>query len=135
MTEDAPIVVFDAVCVLRSRWVDFILRHDHEGCFRLAPMQGTSGRALLVSHGLSPDDPASLLLVQNGHGYTDTDAIARVLYEFGAGWRLLGRLLKLVPRLLRDPLYRWLARHRYALFGQRSRCLLPAPTQAWRFLD
>lgn len=135
MGEIAPIIVFDGVCVLCSHWVVFILRHDVSGQFRLAAMQGTRGRALLAAHGLSPDDPASLLLVQSDRGYTDTDAIIRVLREFGRGWRLLGYLLKLVPRWLRDPLYRWLARNRYQIFGKRSQCRLPDPAQAWRFLD
>lgn len=135
MVESGPVIVFDGVCVLCNRWVDFILRHDHAGRFRLAAMQGTSGRALLMAHGLSPDDPTSLLLIQQGNGYTDTDAIARVLREFGAGWRWLGRAIKLVPRFVRDPLYRWFARHRYRLFGKRAVCRLPDSTEAWRFLD
>lgn len=135
MRETAPAIVFDGVCVLCSRWVDFILRHDVSGRFRLAAMQGTHGRALLAAHGLSPDDPASLLLVQGDRGYTDTDAIIRVLREFGRGWWLLGYLLKLMPRWLRDPFYRWLARNRYEIFGKRSQCRLPDAAQAWRFLD
>lgn len=135
MTESAPVIVFDGVCVLCNRWVDFILRHDHAGRFRLAAMQGMNGRALLAAHGLSPDDPTSLLLVQRGNGYTDTDAIARVLRELGAGWSVLGRAVKLVPRFVRDPLYRWFARHRYGLFGKRAACRLPDPAEAWRFLD
>lgn len=135
MRETAPVIVFDGVCILCSRWVDFILRHDVSGRFRLAAMQGTHGRALLAEHGLSPDDPASLLLVQGDRGYTDTDAIIRVLREFGRGWRLLGYLLKLMPRWLRDPFYRWLARNRYEIFGKRSQCRLPDAAQAWRFLD
>lgn len=135
MIDSAPVIVFDGVCVLCNRWVDFILRHDHAGRFRLAAMQGMSGRLLLATHGLSPDDPASFLLVQNGRGYTDTDAIARVLHEFGAGWRWLGRSMKLIPGFVRDPLYRWFARHRYRLFGKRASCRLPDPAEAWRFLD
>lgn len=135
MPEDAPVIVFDGVCVLCSRWVDFILRHDVDGRFKLAAMQGAHGRTLLASHGLSPDDPASLLLVQGDRGYVDTDAIIRVLRSLGTGWRLLGNLLKLVPRAIRDLLYRWLARNRYQLFGRRSHCRLPDPAQAWRFLD
>lgn len=135
MPEAAPVIVFDGVCVLCSRWVDFILRHDTDGRFKLAAMQGVHGRALLAEHGLSPDDPSSLLLVQGGRGYINIDAIIRVLQSFGAGWRLLGTLLKCTPRRSRDPLYRWLARNRYQLFGRRSQCRLPDPTQAWRFLD
>lgn len=135
MPEDASIIVFDGVCKLCSRWVDFILRHDVDGRFKLAAMQGIHGRTLLASHGLSPDDPASLLLVQGDRSYTDTDAIIRVLQNFGMGRRLLGNLLKLVPRRIRDLIYRWLARNRYELFGKRSQCRIPDSTQAWRFLD
>lgn len=132
---DTPVIVFDGVCVLCSRWVDFILRHDHTGRFRLAAMQGQRGRELLIAHGLSPDDPSSFLLVQEGHGYSDTDAIARVLQQLGGRWRHASRALRCVPRPLRDPAYRWVARHRYRLFGRREQCRLPDPGQAWRFID
>jgi predicted DCC family thiol-disulfide oxidoreductase YuxK len=131
----SPVIVFDGVCVLCSRWVDFILRHDRVGQFRLAAMQGTQGRALLLAHGLSPDDPASFLLVQDGQGFSDTEAIARVLGQLGGRWRYASTILRAVPRGLRDPAYRWVATHRYQLFGRRPQCRLPEPDQAWRFID
>lgn len=134
-TDAAPVIVFDGVCVLCSRWVDFILDNDSEGRFRLAAMQGEHGRALLFEHGLLPDDPSSFLLVQEGRGYTDTDAIARVLSQLSPGWRLTGKLMLVVPRALRNAAYRWIARHRYRLFGRREQCRLPDPAQAWRFID
>lgn len=132
-TDTAPVIVFDGVCVLCSRWVDFILRHDRHERFRLAAMQGAHGRALLEAHGLAADDPSSFLLVHDGIGYTDTDAIARVLHELG--WRASSVALRMLPRRSRDAAYRWIARHRYRLFGQRTHCRLPDPAQAWRFLD
>jgi predicted DCC family thiol-disulfide oxidoreductase YuxK len=134
-TEAAPVIVFDGVCLLCSRWVDFILRHDRDGRFRLAAMQGNHGSSLLRAHGLSPDDPTSFLLVQDGYGYTDTDAIARVLGQLGRGWALLAGVLRAVPKLLRDPAYRWVARHRYRLFGRRQQCRVPDAVHAARFLD
>lgn len=130
-----PVIVFDGVCVLCSRWVDFILRHDRAGRFRLAAMQGARGRALLLAHGLSPDDPTSFLLVDGGQGYSDTDAIGRVLHHLGGRWRGVATALRVAPRPLRDPAYRWIARHRYRLFGRRPQCRLPEPEQAWRFID
>ena len=130
-----PVIVFDGVCVLCSRWVDFVLRHDRAGRFRLTAMQGQHGRALLVAHGLSPDDPVSFLLVDRGRGYRDTDAIVRVLDQLGGSWRAAGAMLRAIPRRLRDPAYRWTARHRYRLFGRRVQCRLPEPEQAWRFID
>lgn len=129
-----PVIIFDGVCVLCSHWVDFILRHDRAGRFRLAAMQGQRGRALLVANGLSPDDPVSFLLVDQGQGYRDTDAIARVLGQLGKPWRMAGAMLRAIPQCLRDPVYRWIARHRYRLFGRRAQCRLPEPEQAWRFI-
>lgn len=134
-TENPPVIVFDGVCLLCNRWVDFILRHDHAGRFRFAAMQGNHGRSLLLEHGLSPDDPSSLLLVEDGHGHTDTQAIVRICRSLGGGWRMLAMLLNGVPRVLRDPTYRWIARHRYRLFGRRHSCRLPAASEADRFLD
>jgi predicted DCC family thiol-disulfide oxidoreductase YuxK len=135
VAETSPVIVFDGVCLLCSRWVDFILRHDRARRFQLAAMQGTHGRRLLSEHGLSPYDPLSFLLVQDGRGYTDTDAIIRVLQGLGRPWKVVAGLLRVVPGFLRDPAYRWVARHRYRLFGRREMCRLPDAAHASRFLD
>lgn len=116
--------------------VDFVLKHDDAGRGRLVTMQGAHGRALLAAHGLSAEeDPASLLLVQEGRGHTDTDAIARVLEGFDGRWRAVAVLLRAIPRQLADPAYRRIARHRYRLFGRHASCRLPEPAHAWRFLN
>ncbi|MGN6518171.1 MAG: thiol-disulfide oxidoreductase DCC family protein [Dokdonella sp.] len=129
-----PVLVYDGVCLLCSRWVRFVLAHDRAGRFRFASMQSANGRALLRRHGLDPDDPNSLLLLERGHASTDSEAIVRVLDGLGGAWRL-ARVLRLVPRALRDPAYRWLARNRYRWFGRSDACWLPAPEHAARFLD
>jgi predicted DCC family thiol-disulfide oxidoreductase YuxK len=133
MTDDAPVIVFDGVCVLCSRWVRFVLRHDRSGRTRFATMQSTAGRELLIRFALDPDDPLSLLYVIDGRGFQDTEAILRVLAGFGGAWRA-SAVLRLVPRAARDVLYRWLARNRYRWFGRTEQCLVPTPEQAARFL-
>ena len=131
--DDTAIVVFDGVCLLCSRWVRFILRHDKAGLYRFAAMQSERGRALLAAHGLDPDDPNSLLLLRNGQAWTDSDAILRVLAGFGGAWRV-ALAMRVIPRFLRDPAYRWLARNRYRWFGRSDACWLPEPEHAPRFL-
>ncbi len=127
------VVVFDGVCVLCSGWVHFLLRHDQRGRYRFAAMQTPAGRALLQAHGLDPDDPLSLLLVQGDHARRDSDAVIAVLTGLGGPWRLAGAL-RLLPRPLRDVGYRWLARNRYRWFGRREACLLPPDHVRDRFL-
>lgn len=128
------IIVFDGVCVLCSRWVDFVLHRDRHGRYKFAAMQTPSGRQLLIQHDIDPDDPLSFLLLEEGKGYTDTDAIVRILQSFGSGWRLVALLVSFLPRFIRDPLYRWIARHRYRIFGRRAACRVPTADIADRFL-
>jgi predicted DCC family thiol-disulfide oxidoreductase YuxK len=128
------IIVFDGVCVLCSRWVDFVSQRDALGRYKFAAMQTPGGRALLIEHGIDPDDPLSFLLLEGGRGYTDTDAIVRILRSFGPLWKFVGLLVSIVPRFLRNPLYRWIARHRYRIFGRRASCRIPSADMADRFL-
>ena len=127
------IVVFDGVCALCSGWVGFLLRRDRARLFRFAAMQDNAGRQLLARHGLDPDDPMSFLLLDASGARTDSDAIIAVLERLGGGWRA-ARLLRLLPRRLRDPLYRRLARNRYRWFGRRETCYLPPAAERDRFL-
>jgi predicted DCC family thiol-disulfide oxidoreductase YuxK len=128
------IIVFDGVCVLCSRWVDFVLRRDLRGRYKFAAMQTQSGRELLIQHGIDPVDPLSFQLLEGEQGYTDTDAIVRILRSFGPGWKFVALLVTIVPRFIRDPLYRWGARHRYRMFGRRAACRVPTADIADRFL-
>lgn len=133
-SSEGGVIVFDGVCALCSRWVRFLLRFDHRQRYRFAAMQGTHGRALLLQHGLAPDDPSSFLLLENGQAWTDTDAILRVLAGLGGVWRS-SAVLYVLPRACRDAAYRMLARNRYRWFGRHARCFMPAPEQVGRFLD
>lgn len=126
-------IVFDGVCVLCNGWVRFLLRRDHRARYRFAAMQGEAGSALLRRHGLDPDDPVSMLLVDGAVARSDTDAIIAVLAGLGGAWRLVG-VLRIVPRVVRDPPYRWIARNRYRWFGRREQCPLPDAAHRDRFV-
>jgi predicted DCC family thiol-disulfide oxidoreductase YuxK len=127
-------IVFDGVCVLCSSWVGFVLKRDRAHEFQFAAMQTAAGRTILMQHGVDPDDPVTFLLVDSGTAYTDTDAALRVVCRFGASWRLLAGIVRVIPSSLRNVLYRWIARNRYRLFGRRAACLVPRADEADRFL-
>ncbi len=133
-TDRAPVLVFDGVCLLCSAWVAFVLRHDRRGRIRFAAMQSSAGRNLLEAHGLDADDPLSFLFVSEGKGHTQSDAILRLVGSFGGAWRLVA-VLRVLPRVLRDALYRLVARNRYRWFGRRDHCLMPEAAVRERFLD
>lgn len=131
--EQHPIIVFDAMCVLCSANARFILRHDRYGHFRLASMQGDTGRALYEKFGIDPADPDTLIVVQGGRALRDSDAILAIWSGLGWPWRA-SAVLRLIPAGIRDGIYRRVARNRYRLFGRRDTCWLPTADQAGRIL-
>lgn len=138
MSEQAPrgrdIVVFDGVCHLCSGWVQFLLKRDKAQRYAFASMQGEAGQRLMREQGIDPDDPSSFLLVRDGRAQIDSGAVISVVTGLGGAWKLVG-VMRAIPRGLRDPFYRFIARHRYRVLGKRSTCFLPTPEQAGRFHD
>lgn len=124
---DHPIILFDAECVLCSANAQFVLKHDKAQHFRLASMQGDVGAALYRAHGLDPEDPSSMIVVDGPRVRTNSDAVLSIYEALGFPWRMLGAF-RVVPAVVRDPIYRWVARNRYRLFGKRSTCWV-APAQ------
>lgn len=134
MSETARrIIIFDALCVLCSANAHFVLRHDRKRHFRLASMQGEVGRALYAKFGIDPDRPETLIVVTGDEALRDSDAVLAIWSELGWPWKVLAAA-RLVPHVLRDPVYRWVARHRYRLFGKRQTCWLPQLEDADRIL-
>jgi predicted DCC family thiol-disulfide oxidoreductase YuxK len=131
--ENRPIIVFDAECLLCSANAQFVLNHDHEGRFLLASMQGEVGSALYRRFGIDPTDPDTLIVVEGDRVRRDSDAILAIWGGLGWPWRA-GAIFRLVPRLLRDLVYRYVARNRYRLFGKRDTCWLPDPAFRDRLL-
>ena len=133
MSKTHPIIVFDAECLLCSANAQFVLNHDRRGRFLLASMQGEAGSALYRRFGIDPADPDTLIVVEGDRVRRDSNAILAIWAGLGWPWRA-GAMFGLVPRLLRDPVYRWVARNRYRLFGKRDTCWLPDPAFRDRLL-
>jgi predicted DCC family thiol-disulfide oxidoreductase YuxK len=135
MSTESPILVFDGVCVLCSRSVQFVLRHDREKRFRFATTQSETGRSLMLAHGFDPNQPSSVLLIENDAVFVESSAAVHVLRSFGGVWKILSGLIWIIPRPLRDAVYREIAKRRYRWFGKREICYLPQAEDRARFLD
>ena len=129
-----PVVIFDGVCNLCNTSVQFILDHDRRGELLLCSAQSEPGQALLARfHVDTGPEPASVYLVENGQLHNRSTALIRIGRRMGFPWSL-GVVLHVIPRFLRDALYKVVARNRYRWFGKREACRLPAPGEAERFL-
>lgn len=132
-TADGPIIVFDGICLLCSANAQFVLKHDRRARFRLAAIQSPAGAGLCRRFGIDPADPATLIVVTGGEALTESAAVMAIARGLGWPWRA-ATLFRLVPRPLRDRLYRAVARNRYRLFGRRETCWVPRPEYRHRIL-
>lgn len=138
-SDDArPLVLFDGVCNLCNATVNFLLDRDPEGALRFGSLQSNAAgeRLRALGHPLPAGTPESLLFVEGGRVYRGSTAALRIArYLSPRGWRLVGALLLVVPRPLRDAVYGWIARNRYAWFGRTDVCRVPSPELRRRFLE
>jgi predicted DCC family thiol-disulfide oxidoreductase YuxK len=129
-----PVILFDGVCRFCAWSVRFVIERDPRGVFRFASLQSEAGRGLLRDHGLSGDAMDSMALIDQAGVWRESDAALRICRCLRAPWRYLA-VLRFVPKFLRDPLYRLIARNRYRWFGKSDTCLVPSPGIRARFLD
>jgi len=129
-----PIMIFDGECVLCSRTVQFVLRHERDESIRFATTQSAAGREIAEQNGISAAAlDLTFVLVEDGKVWVRSDAAFRVARHLRAPWRWLA-LLRISPRPLRDLAYSVVARRRYGLFGRREHCFMPTPSQRHRFI-
>ena len=132
---ERKIVLYDGVCNLCADSIQFILPRDPRGIFRFAPLQGEFAKSVLAQYGIS--DLAALesvILIEDGKPVLFSSAALRIARQLTFPWNLSAVFL-VVPRPIRDAVYRWIARNRYRWFGKQAACLLPRPEWRTRFLE
>ena len=132
--KDQPVVLFDGVCNFCNRWINFAIRHDKKRKLRFTTLQGNYSKRLWETQELKAEDKTSVVLVENGKVYTRSTAVLRISRHLDGGWKLLYGFV-IIPRFIRDPVYNWIGRNRYAWFGKRDTCMIPSPGQKERFID
>ena len=120
---DNDVILYDGVCVFCSRWVHFVAVRDVERRFRFTAIQSGYGTRLARAFGIDPDDPDTNAVVHDGEVFLKSDAALTVLSHL-PGWRWV-RVLRSVPKPLRDALYNLVARNRYRIFGKYETCFVP----------
>jgi predicted DCC family thiol-disulfide oxidoreductase YuxK len=133
------LVLYDGVCGLCNRLLQFLLAQDRRGVFSFAPLQGATARSMVARWGGNPDELSSFYVCADFRSpvarvLTRSDAALFVARELGWPWNILivGRIL---PRVLRDGVYDAVARSRYRIFGRYDQCLVPSAEFRSRFVE
>ena len=128
-----PILLFDGECNLCNGAVQFVLTHEQDNRIRFASLQSATGQQLLEQFGLPTRTYESFVLVDGDRFFTESTAALRVTRYLKGGWKWLYAFI-VVPKPIRDWVYRLVARNRYRWFGRQDSCWLPTPEFSERFL-
>jgi predicted DCC family thiol-disulfide oxidoreductase YuxK len=137
--ESNPIVLYDGICGLCNRLVQFLLKRDTHDRFRFESLQSELASNVLTQHRLDPQDLDTVYVVKN-YGQPDerllarSDAILFLLKQIGGLWRVAA-MGSVLPKVFRDAVYKIVARNRYRVFGKYESCMLPEPEHRAKFLD
>ena len=134
-----PIVFYDGVCGLCNRLVRFLLKRDRHDRLRFASLQSEFAASLLKRHGLDSRDLDTVYLVLDYKQSSErvlarSDAILYLLRQLGGVWGIAG-LGRVLPKWVRDGVYKIIAGNRYRVFGKYDTCLLPEEKHRHKFLD
>ena len=133
MKNEAPIWLFDSVCVLCENSVQFALRHEKSAAIQFVAIQSEPGRVIARQNDIDPDNPQSFLFIENGQVFAKSDGVVALARHLRYPARLLF-LVKLLPKRIRDWGYDLIARNRYRLFGRHDQCIAPTPETRHRFI-
>jgi len=126
MRPAGAIVLFDGTCAFCEGSVKFIARRDREGYFRFGASQSPAAAALLAQHALTRQSARSIILIEDGQVHLRSTATLRIARRLPWPWRMAGILL-LVPRPVRDGVYRVVAAVRHRLAGRSTACDIAPP--------
>jgi predicted DCC family thiol-disulfide oxidoreductase YuxK len=109
---------YDGLCVLCNRSISFIINRDKHKRFKIAHQSSSQAAKY-----------ESIVLVTNGKTYTHSTAVIKSLILLGGIYKATAILL-IIPKTLRDPIYKIIAKNRYRWFGKYQSC--PTMPEAWK---
>ena len=127
------ILLFDGHCNFCNAWVKLIVRRDTARKILFAPLQSSVGQKMLEEHKIDINYTDSLVFFEEERFSVSSTAALRI-FSYLDGWERHLKILTVLPRPLRDSVYRFFAKYRYKWFGRREQCMVPTTELRERFL-
>ena len=127
-------VFFDGVCNLCNRSVNFLISKDKKEVLKFASLQSEYAQNTIPKELLNRENLDTIIVYSDGQFYDRSNAVLKLCKVLGGGFYvvLIGYL---IPRFIRDGLYRFIANNRYRWFGKKLQCRIPTVDLKDRFLD
>lgn len=125
--------MFDGICNLCNSSVQFIIKHDVRKHFVFTSLQSDVSKEILLQFPEEKNDFSSILLIEKGIVYKESTAVLKICRHLDKGLSFL-YIFIIVPPVIRDFIYKIIAKNRYQWFGKTKHCMLPHNELKERFL-
>lgn len=136
LPQDKILILFDGVCNLCNSSVLFVIKRDSKNTFMFAPLQGVIGTTLIDKFNIDTQKMDSILTY---HPKED-----KIKYKSNAALEIskhlrfpysLAQVFLVIPTVIRNWFYDFVARNRYEWFGKKEACMIPTPELKSKFLE
>lgn len=83
-------------------------------------LQSNEGQKLVTNYKIAPETD-SVILIKNNVAFVESDAAIEIGKMLPIPWKWAS-VFRIIPKKIRDMIYRWIARNRYRWFGKRKTC-------------
>lgn len=134
LSSKKQLILFDGVCNLCNSWVQYIIKHDKNDLFQFTPIQSEIGQELTKKYNIDTLKTDSIILYSEKQGihYKSTAALL-IARQLGFPINIMIVFL-IVPPFIRDWVYNYIAKNRYAWYGKREACMVPSPDIKKKFI-
>ena len=133
-TNLSQILLFDGVCNLCNAAVQYVIRHDKKKTIKFASLQSPFGTNVLSEEYRDTSALKTVIYIKNEEVLTKSSAFLTLMKDLG-GIHQTAIVFWIIPRIVRDALYDFIAANRYAVFGKKESCYLPSPELEDRFIQ
>jgi len=113
---DLPVLIYDGDCKLCQRAVRFLNYPNTGSGMKFVTSSDPNSASIFTQHAI-PRETAdkTVIFVENKKVYIKSTAIIKALQKRGGLWRISGIFL-LIPPIIRNLIYDWIAQRRNATF-------------------
>jgi len=129
------IILFDGVCNLCDKSVQYIIKNDKKDIFRFVAQQSPLGKELITYIGIQTAKVDSIILyIPNKAYFVQYDAVLHIAKQLNTYYYLLW-IGSFFPNFIKNGLYNIIATYRYKWFGKKEVCMMPNLEIKSKFLE
>lgn len=124
ISQDHPIILYDGVCVLCNNFIQFVDKRDKQNRFRYAMLQEKAAQEIIKELSLHEESEETVMLMYKSKTFVYSDVSLEVSKSLGWPYKAFS-IFSIIPKVIRDNVYLWIARNRYSWFGKSDVCIIP----------